>query len=89
MSSQSKNASSQDSREAREGSASAGSGKVANDHNQAGEQPSTQTNQGRRTPESRHDRESHVGSGNQAQSRRGAPGSSSSGTVGGGTRGAG
>lgn len=66
-----------------------GSGKVANDHNSTGEQPATQTNQGRRTPESRHDRETHVGSGNQTQSRRGAPGSSSSGTVGGGARGAG
>lgn len=68
---------------------SGGSGKVANDHNQTGHQAPTQTNQGRRTPESRHDRESNLGSGNQAQSRRGAPGSSSSGTVGGGTRGAG
>jgi hypothetical protein len=66
-----------------------GSGKVANDHNRTGHQPATQIHQGQRTPESRHDRESQVGSGNQNQSRRGAPGSSSSGTVGGGTRGAG
>ena len=66
-----------------------GSGKVANDHNSTGDQPTTQTNQGRRTPESRNDRETHVGSGNQTQSRKGAPGSSSSGTVGGGGRGAG
>ena len=64
-------------------------GKVANDHNRTGDQPATQLNQGRRTPESRHDREAQVGSGNQTQSRRGAPGSSSAGTPGGGTRGAG
>lgn len=90
MSSQKQSVSSQDdTRDTREDHRSAGSGKVANDHNQTGDQPSTQTNQGRRTPESRHDRESNIGSGNQAQSRRGAPGSSSSGTGGGGTRGAG
>jgi hypothetical protein len=90
MSSQKQSVSSQDdTRDTREDHRSAGSGKVANDHNQTVDQPSTQTNQGRRTPESRHDRESNIGSGNQAQSRRGAPGSSSSGTVGGGTRGAG
>lgn len=71
------------------GTATEGSGKVANDHNSTGNQPPTQTHQGQRTPESRHDRESQVGSGNQSQSRRGAPGSSTSGTVGGGTRGAG
>ena len=81
--------SSNHSKEARKDDGAEGSGKVANDHNSTGEQPATQTNQGRRAPESRHDRESHVGSGNQTQSRRGAPGSSSSGTVGGGARGAG
>ena len=59
----------------------AGSGKVANDHNSPGDQPPTQLHQGRRTPESRHDRDAHIGSGNQVQSRRGAPG--------GGARGAG
>ena len=58
-----------------------GSGKVANDHNSPGDQPPTQLHQGRRTPESRHDRDAHIGSGNQVQSRRGAPG--------GGARGAG
>jgi hypothetical protein len=78
-----------DSDKATRGTGPERSGKVANDHNSTGEQPATQTNQGRRTPESRHDRETHVGSGNQTQSRRGAPGSSSSGTVGGGARGAG
>jgi hypothetical protein len=41
-----------------------GAGKVANDHNKVGEQEPTQTNQGRRTPESRHDRQS-IGSGPQ------------------------
>ncbi|WPG39548.1 hypothetical protein [Variovorax sp. EBFNA2] len=41
------------------------------DHNKAGHQPLTPRNEPRRTPESRHDRESQVGSGNQSQSRRG------------------
>ncbi|MBA4329257.1 MAG: hypothetical protein C0428_13590 [Polaromonas sp.] len=50
------------------------SGKVANDSNKAGEQPATQKNEGQRTPQSRSDRESQVGSGNQSQSRRGATG---------------
>lgn len=35
-----------------------------------GEQDATQLNQGHRTPESRSDRESHVGSHNQSQERR-------------------
>lgn len=48
------------------------SGKVENDHNKVGEQAPTQKNEGRRTPESRHDRESHVGGGNQTQARTGA-----------------
>lgn len=56
-----------------EGEGSDTAGKVANDHNRPGAPPATQLNQGRRTPESRHDREAQVGSG----------------TVGGGTRGAG
>jgi hypothetical protein len=46
-------------------------GKVANDTNKQGEQDATQLNQGHRTPESRSDRESHVGGSNQSQSRRG------------------
>ncbi|WP_395316109.1 hypothetical protein [Variovorax sp. UC74_104] len=40
-------------------------------HNKAGNQPLTPRNEPNRTPESRHDRESHVGSGNQTQARRG------------------
>lgn len=46
--------------------------KVENDHNRVGEQASTQLNQGKRTPESRSDRESHMGGNNQSQSRRGS-----------------
>lgn len=41
------------------------------EHNKAGNQPATAKNEPRRTPESRNDRESHVGSGNQLQARRG------------------
>lgn len=37
------------------------SGKVENDSNKQGEQAPTQKNEGRRTPESRHDREDHIG----------------------------
>ena len=50
-------------------------GKVENDANKMGEQDATQLNQGKRTPGSRSDRESHVGSSNQSQSRRGSAGS--------------
>ncbi len=39
----------------------AGSGKVENDTNKMGEQAPTQKTEGRRTPESRHDREDHIG----------------------------
>lgn len=46
-------------------------GKVENDSNKMGEQAETQLNQGQRTPDSRTDREAHIGSGNQTQSRRG------------------
>ncbi len=49
-------------------------GKVENDTNKMGEQDATQLNQGKRTPSSRHDRESNVGGGNQSQSRRGSSG---------------
>ena len=49
-------------------------GKVANDHNKVGEQPLTQKNEAKRTPASRTDREAHIGSGNQTQSRRGNTG---------------
>ena len=46
-------------------------GKVENDSNKVGAQAATQLNEGRRTPDSRSDREAHLGSGNQTQSRRG------------------
>jgi hypothetical protein len=51
------------------------SGKSENDFNKMGEQRATQKNEGRRTPESRHDRESHIGGDNQSQSRQGSPAS--------------
>jgi len=44
---------------------------VPTQHNKAGNQPATPRNEPRRTPESRHDRESHVGGSNQLQARRG------------------
>lgn len=53
------------------GNAHAHGGKVENDTNKPGEKPATQLNQGKRTPESRSDRESHVGSHNQSRTRRG------------------
>ncbi len=46
-------------------------GKVENDSNKMGEQDPTQLNQGKRTPDSRSDREAHIGGGNQTQARRG------------------
>ena len=49
-------------------------GKVANDHNKVGDKELTQKNQSKRTPDSRTDREAHIGSGNQTQSRRGSTG---------------
>lgn len=48
------------------------SGKVDNDFNKVGEQHATQTNEGRRTPRSRHDREAQIGN-NQAKMRAGSP----------------
>ncbi|ABM35330.1 hypothetical protein [Polaromonas naphthalenivorans] len=50
-------------------------GKVENDSNKQGKQEPTQLNQGQRTPDSRSDREAHVGGSNQSQSRRGPVGS--------------
>jgi hypothetical protein len=50
------------------------SGKVENDFNKMGEQKPTQKNEGRRTPQSRHDRDSQVGSQNQNRARRGQGG---------------
>ena len=54
--------------------ASGHGGKVENDFNQTGDQKPTQRNEGQRTANSRHDRESHVGGSNQLQSRRGNTG---------------
>ena len=50
-------------------------GKVANDHNKQGNQAPTQTNEARRTPESRHDRQT-MGAGpqNQISARKGGGG---------------
>jgi len=64
-----------------------GTGKVENDHNRQGDQEPTQKNEAQRTPQSRHDRDAHIGSGNQVQSRQGSAGSG--GGAGGGGRGAG
>jgi hypothetical protein len=51
------------------------SGKVENDTNKMGQQPPTQRNEGRRTPESRHDREDQVGGrSNQKKVRTGIAG---------------
>lgn len=49
-------------------------GKVENDTNKSGNQAPGPLNQGRRTPDSRSDREAHVGGSNQSQSRRGPAG---------------
>ena len=49
-------------------------GKVANDHNKVGEKALTQKNEAKRTPDSRTDREAHIGSSNQSQSRQGKTG---------------
>lgn len=48
--------------------------KVGNDRNKLGETRPTQTNQGRRTPQSRHDRQSNNGSMNVVQARTGGKG---------------
>lgn len=50
----------------------ASSGKVENDFNKMGEHKPTQKNEGQRTPQSRHDRESQVGT-NQTVARKGGP----------------
>ena len=54
-----------------------GSGKLANDANKEGHQAPTQKHEGKRTPLSRSDRESHIGADNQARGRKGGPGSPS------------
>lgn len=50
------------------------SGKLANDRNKMGEQAPTQRNEGRRTPESRHERMEPRGGHNQMSEREGGPG---------------
>ena len=62
-----------------QGEESGHGGKVENNTNKTGAHEPTQKNEGRRTPQSRHDRESHIGSGNQTQSRRGNSGGSTGG----------
>jgi hypothetical protein len=47
------------------------SGKVENDTNKVGHEKPTQKNEGRRTAQSRHDREDHIGN-NQVKVRRGS-----------------
>jgi hypothetical protein len=47
------------------------SGKVENDFNKQGSQKPTQKNEGKRSPQSRSDREDHIGGDNQHQARRG------------------
>lgn len=64
------------SKQAPQGKQTPATGKVANDTNKPGNKEPTQLNQGQRTADSRHDREAHVGGGNQSQSRRGPVGSS-------------
>jgi hypothetical protein len=46
------------------------SGKVENDLNKTGNAPPTQKNEGRRSPQSRQDREDHIGGNNQSKMRR-------------------
>ena len=48
------------------------SGKVENDTNKQGKETPTQKNEGRRTPQSRSDREGHIGN-NQSKMRGGSP----------------
>jgi hypothetical protein len=48
------------------------SGKVENDFNKIGNEAPTQKNEGKRTPQSRHDREDHIGN-NQSHMRQGGP----------------
>ena len=49
-------------------------GKLANDANKEGHQAPTQKHEGKRTPLSRSDRETHIGADNQARGRKGGPG---------------
>jgi len=59
--------------------AEGGGGKVVNDTNKMGDQEPSQKNEGQRTPQSRHDRETHVGSTNQVRARRGSAGGTGNG----------
>ena len=52
----------------------ANTGKVVNDRNKVGAQALTQKNEAKRTSDSRTDRQAHLGSNNQTQSRRGNTG---------------
>ena len=54
-------------------------GKVANDANKQGSQAPMQKNEARRTPQSRHDRDTQLGSDNQSRARKGGVGSPSGG----------
>ncbi|AEG91091.1 hypothetical protein [Ramlibacter tataouinensis] len=65
-----------------------GTPKLANDHNKVGHQEPTQTNQGQRTPESRHERQITAGTMNVVQARTGGKGGGRS-TRGGNVGGAG
>lgn len=56
-----------------------GGGKLANDHNQTGSQAPSQKNEGQRTPASRGDRDTQVGTDNQSRTRQGGPGTPSGG----------
>jgi len=47
------------------------SGKVENDSNKLGKETPTQKNEGRRTPQSRHDREGHIGNNQSKTNQRG------------------
>ena len=51
-----------------------GTPKLANDRNKVGEQEPTQKNEGRRTPESRHDRQITAGTHNVVEARTGGKG---------------
>lgn len=62
--------------------------KLSNDHNSMGEQHPTQKNEGQRTPQSRHDRQTLNGTMNNVQARTGGKGGGrggSGGSVGGGS----
>jgi hypothetical protein len=51
-----------------------GTPKLANDHNKVGNQEPTQTNQGQKTPQSRHERETQAGTHNVIEARTGGKG---------------